>query len=75
VDVSVADGGLQLVSTSTSALSQKEVTYPPVTYKPIGEREFMAFGGEHDGGKFYIIPPTKGRPQRLHTGRLMDKVG
>ena len=75
ITLSIADGGLRGIATSKSALTEKEVTLPPVTYQPIGEREFIAVGGEGDGNHVYFIPPTKGRPMRLHTGRLFDKAG
>ena len=75
VTLSVVDGGLLGVYTSKSPLTAKEVALPPVTYQPVGEREFITVGGEGDGSHIYFIPPTNGRPLRLHTGRLFDKVG
>ena len=72
--VSVADGGLRVVYTSRSPLTDKEVELPPMTMQPIGDDEFMTVGGESDGSLARFLAPAKGRPMRLHTGRLLDKV-
>jgi len=75
VVVTPEEGGLRLVVTTKSPLTNKETTLPAMTLVPTGEQEFVVVGGDSDGARVDFLPDGDGAPGRIRLGgRLADRV-
>lgn len=64
--VDVVDGGIRL--SSWRVQGGEEQAFPPVTFKPVGEREFMATEGREAGSRIDFIQAENGSIRFVRTG-------
>jgi CubicO group peptidase (beta-lactamase class C family) len=78
--VTPEDGGLRLDFSARSVLANTVTTYPPMTVKPISNREFIGTEGEARSMRIDFIGEAGDPPRRLRAGgriaeRVDDSVG
>ncbi len=74
LDVSVADGGLQIDMVSTNPLTKEETVWPPQRLAPLSERRFILTDGESAGEPVDFIGAGETPSFMRYHGRLLDRT-